>query len=73
MKMFSVAQSDCLASLNTQVYAQDHALLRALQTIPMRTSKDVSTTWMWMSKERLFVAGLENGSVELVDLQAWKC
>jgi DNA-binding beta-propeller fold protein YncE len=51
--------------------AQDKATLRLVQTIPMPNVKgridhmDVDVTG-----KRLFVAGLENGSVEVIDLQA---
>ncbi len=73
MKMFSVLSLTVLASLNTQVYAQDHALLRLIQTIPMPNVKGrIDHMDVDVQGKRLFVAGLENGSVEVVDLQAGK-
>jgi hypothetical protein len=73
MKMFSVLSLTVLASLNTQVYAQDHALLRLVQTIPMPNVKGrIDHMDVDVKGKRLFVAGLENGSVEVVDLQAGK-
>src|SRR5467141_2543603 len=73
MKMSSVLSLTVLASLNTQVYAQDHALLRLVQTIPMPNVKGrIDHMDVDVKGKRLFVAGLENGSVEVVDLQAGK-
>ena len=71
MKIFSALVLSVLASLNTQTYTQENAPLRLVQTIPMPNVKgrfdhmDVD-----VKGKRLFVAGLENGSVEVVDLQA---
>src|SRR5882762_2499961 len=73
MKMFSVLSLTVLASLNTQVYAQDHALLRLVQTIPLPNVKGrIDHMDVDVKGKRLFVAGLENGSVEIVDLKAGK-
>src|SRR5258708_27808959 len=69
----------CLAATATSlvalanVHAQEKEPLRLVQTIPMPKVKgridhmDVDVRGM-----RLFVAGLENGSVEVVDLQSCK-
>src|SRR5258708_39365388 len=69
----------CLAALaislvtHAKVRAQEKEPLRLVQTIPMPKVKgridhmDVDVRGM-----RLFVAGLENGSVEVVDLQSCK-
>src|SRR5258708_36715459 len=73
MKMFSVLTLTVLASWNTQAYAQDHAPLRLLQTIPMPNVKGrIDHMDVDVKGKRLFVAGLENGSLEVVDLQAGK-
>jgi len=69
MKMFSVLSLTVLASLSTQVCAQDHAPLRLIQTIPMPNVKGrIDHMDVDVQGKRLFVAGLENGSVEVVDL-----
>src|ERR1700682_4825227 len=53
--------------------AQDHAPLRLVQTIPMPNVKDrIDHMDVDVKGKRLFVAGLENGSLEVVDLQAGK-
>jgi hypothetical protein len=73
MKMFSVLSLTVLASLSTQAYAQDHFPLRLIQTIPMPNVKGrIDHMDVDVQGKRLFVAGLENGSVEVVDLQAGK-
>jgi len=73
MKMFSVLGLTVLASLSTPAYAQDHVLLRLIQTIPMPNVKGrIDHMDVDVQGKRLFVAGLENGSVEVVDLQAGK-
>jgi len=73
MKMFSVLSLTVLASLSTQAYAQDHVPLRLIQTIPMPNVKGrIDHMDVDVQGKRLFVAGLENGSVEVVDLQAGK-
>ncbi len=71
MKMFSVLGLAVLVSLSTQAYAQDHVPLRLIQTIPMPNVKGrIDHMDVDVKGKRLFVAGLENGSVEVVDLQA---
>ncbi len=73
MKMFSILGAAVLASLSAQAYAQDHAPLRLVQTIPMPSVKGrIDHMDVDAKGKRLFVAGLENGSVEVIDLQAGK-
>jgi DNA-binding beta-propeller fold protein YncE len=73
MKLFSVLILTVFASLSTQAYAQDHVPLRLIQTIPMPNVKGrIDHMDVDVKGKRLFVAGLENGSVEVVDLQAGK-
>jgi len=73
VKMFSVLTLTVLASLSSQAYAQDHAPLRLVQTIPMPNVKGrIDHMDVDVKGKRLFVAGLENGSLEVVDLQAGK-
>ena len=73
MKKFSVLGLTVLASLSTQVYAQDDVPLRLIQTIPMPSVKGrIDHMDVDVQGKRLFVAGLENGSVEVVDLQGGK-
>lgn len=73
MKMFSVLGLTVLASLSTQAYAQDYVPLRLIQNIPMPNVKGrIDHMDVDVKGKRLFVAGLENGSVEVVDLQAGK-
>jgi DNA-binding beta-propeller fold protein YncE len=73
VKMFSVLGLIVLASWSTQTYAQDHAPLRLVQTIPMPNVKGrIDHMDVDVKGKRLFVAGLENGSLEVVDLQAGK-
>jgi DNA-binding beta-propeller fold protein YncE len=62
-----------LASLGSQAYAQGHFPLRLVQTIPMPNVKGrIDHMDVDVKGKRLYVAGLENGSVEVVDLQAGK-
>src|SRR5258707_9009520 len=62
-----------LASWSVQAYAQDHSPLRLVQTIPMPNVKGrIDHMDLDVKGKRLFVAGLENGSLEVVDLQAGK-
>jgi DNA-binding beta-propeller fold protein YncE len=62
-----------LASLGSQAHAQDHSPLRLVQTIPMPNVKGrIDHMDVDVKGKRLFVAGLENGSMEVVDLQAGK-
>src|SRR5258707_8479313 len=73
MKMFSGLGLDLLASGSVQAYAQDNSPLRLVQTIPMPNVKGrIDHMDVDVKGKRLFVAGLENGSVEVVDLQAGK-
>jgi DNA-binding beta-propeller fold protein YncE len=73
MKMFSVLALTVIASLSASASAQEHAPLRLLQTIPMPNVKGrIDHMDVDVKNKRLFVAGLENGSVEVVDLQASK-
>lgn len=73
MKMFSVLGLTVLASLSPQAYAQDYVPLRLIQTIPMPNVKGrIDHMDVDVQGKRLFVAGLENGSVEVVDLQGGK-
>ncbi len=73
MKMFSVVTLIVLASWSTPAYAQDHVSLRLVQTIPMPNVKGrIDHMDVDVKGNRLFVAGLENGSLEVVDLHAGK-
>src|SRR5882762_7140991 len=73
MKMFSVLGLTVLASLSAQTYAQDHALLRLVQTIPMPNVKGrIDHMEVDVGGNRLFIAAVENGSMEVVDLAAGK-
>jgi WD40 repeat protein len=73
VKMFSVVTLIVLASWSTPAYAQDHAPLRLVQTIPMPNVKGrIDHMDVDVKGNRLFVAGLENGSLEVVDLHAGK-
>ena len=74
MKIFSILSLTVLASLSTQAYGQDHASLRLVQTISIPNVKGrIDHMDVDVKGKRLFVAGLENGSVEVVDLEAGKC
>jgi len=73
VKRFSALTLTVFASLSTPAYAQDHAPLRLVQTIPMPNVKGrIDHMDVDVKGKRLFVAGLENGSLEVVDLQAGK-
>jgi DNA-binding beta-propeller fold protein YncE len=73
MKKFFVLSLTVIALLSASVYAQEHAPLRLVQTIPMPNVKGrIDHMDEDVKGKRLFVAGLENGSVEVVDLQAGK-
>ncbi len=62
-----------LASFSAQAYAQDNVPLRLVHTIPMPNVKGrIDHMDVDVKGKRLFVAGLENGSLEVVDLQAGK-
>src|SRR5438309_5803567 len=71
--MFSVVTLIVLASWSTPACAQDHAPLRLVQTIRMPNVKGrIDHMDVDVKGKRLFVAGLENGSLEVVDLRAGK-
>src|SRR5229473_3986237 len=71
--MFSVLTLTVFVSLSSEAYAQDRAPLRLVQTIPMPNVKGrIDHMDVDVKGKRLFVAGLENGSLEVVDLQAAK-
>ena len=73
MKMFSVLALTVIASLSASASAQEHAPLRLLQTIPMPNVKGrIDHMDVDVKNKRLFVAGLENGSLEVIDLRAGK-
>src|SRR2546429_7612158 len=73
MKMLSAFGLIVLASWSTQAYAQDHVPLGLVQTIPMPNVKGrIDHMDVDVKGKRLFVAGLENGSLEVVDLQTGK-
>src|SRR5229473_3206405 len=62
-----------LASFSAQAYAQDNVPLRLVHTIPMPNVKGrIDHMDVDVKGKRLFVAGLENGSLEVVDLEAGK-
>ena len=72
MKIFSVLMLSVLGSLSTQTY-QEHAPLRLVQAITMPNVKGrMDHMDVDVQGKRLFVAGLENGSLEVVDLEAGK-
>ena len=73
MKKFFVLSLTAIASLSASAYAQERAPLRLVQTIPLPNVKGrIDHMDVDVKGKRLFVAGLENGSVEVVDLQAGK-
>jgi DNA-binding beta-propeller fold protein YncE len=57
----------------SKTVAQEHAPLRLVQTIPMPNVKGrIDHMDVDVKGKRLFVAGLENGSLEVIDLAAGK-
>jgi hypothetical protein len=73
MKRFFLFGLAVLASMSTPAHTQDHAPLRLVQTIPMPNVKGrIDHLDVDVQGKRLFVAGLENGSLEVVDLQGGK-
>jgi WD40 repeat protein len=73
MKKFFVLSLTVIALLSASAYANERAPLRLVQTIPMPNVKGrIDHMDVDAKGKRLFVAGLENGSVEVVDLQAGK-
>ena len=73
-KVFSICITALLSLFAVSlVYAQDKEALHLVQTIPMPNVKGrLDHMDVDVKGKRLFVAGLENGSVEVVDLQAGK-
>ena len=73
MTKISVLGLAVLALLGIKAYAQDRAPLRLVQTIPMPNVKGrIDHMDVDVKGGRLFIAGLENGSIEVVNLQAGK-
>src|SRR5438034_10624247 len=73
MKKFSAFGHILLASLSAQAYAQNNVPLRLIRTIPMPNVKGrIDHMDVDVRGKRLFVAGLENGTLEVVDLKAGK-
>src|SRR5258708_22080900 len=62
-----------LASLSVRAYAQDHAPLRLIQTIPLPNVKGrMDHLGVDLKGKRLFAAALENNTLEVIDLKAGK-
>src|SRR5258708_29801968 len=62
-----------LASLSVRAYAQDHAPLRLIQTIPLPNVKGrMDHLGVDLKGKRLFAASLENNTLEVIDLKAGK-
>jgi hypothetical protein len=73
MKVFSVISLTVLASLSTHAYAQDHAPLRLVQTIPLPNVKGrMDHLGADIKGQRLFAAALDNNTLEVIDLKAGK-
>ncbi|HXN21324.1 MAG TPA: hypothetical protein VOA41_01115 [Candidatus Dormibacteraeota bacterium] len=73
MAKFSASGIVLVAALGVQAHAQDHVPLRLVQTIPMPNVKGrIDHMDADVKGKRLFVSGLENGSIEVVDLGAGK-
>jgi len=73
MKKLFVFALAVLASGSAEIRAQDKVPLRLVQTIPMPNVKGrIDHMDVDVKGRRLFVAGLENGSLEVVDLQSGK-
>src|SRR5437879_7744017 len=71
-KLFAVGLV-ALGSWNVETRAQDRVPLRLVQTISMPSVKGrIDHMDVDVKGKRLFVAGLENGALEVVDLQAGK-
>jgi hypothetical protein len=63
-----------LAALISRANAQETQPLRLVQSIPMPNVKGrIDHMDVDVKGKRLFVAGLENGSLEVIDLGAGKC
>src|SRR5258706_7848639 len=62
-----------LGSLSVRAYAQDHAPLRLIQTIPLPNVKGrMDHLGVDLKGKRLFAAALENNTLEVIDLKAGK-
>jgi hypothetical protein len=73
VKKFLVFGLTLFASLSAQLYAQEAVPLRLVQTISMPNVKGrIDHMAVDVKGKRLFVAGLENGSLEVVDLHTGK-
>jgi DNA-binding beta-propeller fold protein YncE len=73
MRKFLLLALALLASWNVKSHAKDRSPLRLVQTIPMPNVKGrIDHIDVDVKGKRLFVAGLENGSLEVVDLQSGK-
>src|SRR5579864_429333 len=73
MRKFLLLVLALLASWNVKSHAKDRSPLRLVQTIPMPNVKGrIDHIDVDVKGKRLFVAGLENGSLEVVDLRAGK-
>ena len=70
MKKFSLCAVAAALFISSGASAQDAQLLKPVQTIPMPNLKGrIDHMDIDVKGKRLFVSGLENGSVEVVDLQ----
>jgi DNA-binding beta-propeller fold protein YncE len=73
MRRFFVLALALLAPGSAEIRAQDKVPLRLVQTIPMPNVKGrIDHMDVDIKGKRIFVAGLENGSLEVVDLQTGK-
>src|SRR6516164_10521845 len=73
MRGFLLLALALLASWNVKSHAKDRSPLRLVHTISMPNVKGrIDHIDVDVKGKRLFVAGLENGSVEVVDLAAGK-
>lgn len=73
MSKFLLLALAVLASWNVKSHAKDRSPLRLVQNIPMPNVKGrIDHIDVDVKGKRLFVAGLENGSLEVVDLQSGK-
>src|SRR6516225_883682 len=73
MREFLLLVLALLAAWNVKSHAEDRSPLRLVQAIPMPNVKGrIDHIDVDVKGRRLFVAGLENGSLEVVDLQSGK-
>jgi DNA-binding beta-propeller fold protein YncE len=71
INVFAISIALCVLAINCA--AQDKAPLRLVQTIPMPDVKGrLDHMDVDVKNQRLFVAGLENGSLEVVDIRSSK-